>query len=252
MRKRDQHRSMESEPVSEHLPIVDEITRRGITRLCHFTRLSSLRHISHDSWLLSTTELNESNRTFHPTDPERYDRHPTHVCCSVQYPNLRYLRRLIESEPRHAQQWAILLLDPQLMARPNVEFCAVNASERSGTRVASGISAFKSMFDQQVHSYARSGNKSFQRSAQHLPSCPTTIQAEVLIPRGISSESITGVVVRSPTAVPIASALLDSDLTRGIPIQSDQRLFDCHAIEKRICRGKEIHLTTRITGGLNG
>ena len=232
--------------------ILNEVHRRRITRLCHFTRISSLRHIGETEGLLSTSALREMKQTFYPTDSERYDRHPTHVCCSIQYPNLRYLKRLIESDAAATPHWAILLLDPELLAQANTGFCPVNASERCGARVSAGLEAFQSMFAQRVHSYAGSGTKEFERSDRHLPSCPTTIQAEVLIPQRIPSNSIIGVVVSSPAALPIAATMLDSDTSRGIPVQSDPRLFNCNQIERRIYRGEEITLATRKAGDPNG
>ena len=243
---------MQSNELELNKSIFDEIHRRRITRLCHFTRISSLRHIGEAEGLLSTSALYETKRTFYPTDSERYDGHPTHICCSIQYPNLRYLKRLIESGAATTPHWAILLLDPELLARVDTGFCPVNASERSGARVSSGLEAFQSMFAQRVHSFARSGTKEFKRSDRHLPSCPTTIQAEVLIAERIPSNSITGVVVSSPAALPIAAAMLDSDTSRGVPVQSDPRLFNCNQIEQRIYRGEEIPLATREIGDPNG
>jgi len=229
-----------------------EIQQRGVSRLCHFTPIGSLRQITADGNLYSTAWLRERNPNFQGTDPERYDGYRDHVCCSVQYPNLRYLRRLLSADGEAANKWVILLLNPELVTETDTGFCVVNAAEQRGSRVARGFDAFKSMFSGQVVSYAGGGNRQFQRSQHHLPSCPTAIQAEVLIPQQIPNDVIIGAVVRSAAAVPVVSALLDSESTRGIPVQEERRMFDCEQIEQCISTGRELRLHTRQLGDCNG
>ena len=69
--------------------------QRGITRLCHFTPSRNLSHIAEDrTGILSAKHLLEAEKTiFNPTDLERLDGYPDHVCCSIQYPNAWYFKK---------------------------------------------------------------------------------------------------------------------------------------------------------------
>lgn len=74
--------------------IEEEATRRNITRLCHLTPFRNLLHIASGSGLRSVADLsNDERAVFDQQDLERYDNHPDHISCSIEYPNVWYLRR---------------------------------------------------------------------------------------------------------------------------------------------------------------
>lgn len=71
----------------------DLVVGRGVTRLCHLTPFVNLLQIAQGSSLRSVTELSQDHRAaFDQQDLERLDGHPDHISCSVQYPNVWYLR----------------------------------------------------------------------------------------------------------------------------------------------------------------
>ena len=67
----------------------DVLTNRGVTRLCHFTRLQKLCHIIEtEQGILATSAITFDTKDV--TDANRYDGELNHVCCSIQYPNSWY------------------------------------------------------------------------------------------------------------------------------------------------------------------
>src|ERR1700722_3216987 len=96
--------------------ILQQATQRGVTRLCHLTPLRNLVHIATTGALLSTAELTADERAaFDQQDLKRLDGHPDHICCSVQYPNIWYLRRKRwDATPLQKlfPAWVCLLIDP--------------------------------------------------------------------------------------------------------------------------------------------
>ena len=70
----------------------DILTTRGVTRLCHFTKLQNLTHIitSADGVLASSSIRQDTKNV---NDVARYDGELDFVCCSVQYPNSWFLKK---------------------------------------------------------------------------------------------------------------------------------------------------------------
>jgi hypothetical protein len=89
-----------------------EAKKRGITRLCHFTPARKLSHIAcGETGVLSTKRLREDERAvFDPTDLARLDRHETHICCSIEYPNAWYMDKARAKELLF-RDWVILLIN---------------------------------------------------------------------------------------------------------------------------------------------
>lgn len=175
--------------------IENEIKKRGISRLCHFTPSRNLQHIaSGKKGILSTASLLEDERaTFNATDLNRHDQKTTHICCSIEYPNAWYFDKARTAE-RIFPDWVILLIDPKYLLEPNVLFFPRNAAANYGSHAREGADGLLAMFAPQiVGAYGRS----FDRLPARLPSCPTDEQAEVLIPDRILPGDILGVAVIS-------------------------------------------------------
>ena len=113
--------------------------RRGISRLCHFTPTRNLVHIVTGSGgLLSTQRLNENERSaFNPTDLQRLDGFPDHVCCSIQYPNPWYFDAARRRE-RLFPDWVVLLIDPRCIWQDGTKFSVGNAATGMGGSVREG------------------------------------------------------------------------------------------------------------------
>ena len=69
----------------------DILLSRGVTRLCHFTKLQSLTHIiSSEQGVLASGSICQDTKN--ANDTARYDGELDFVCCSVEYPNSWFLK----------------------------------------------------------------------------------------------------------------------------------------------------------------
>lgn len=167
---------------------------RGITRLCHFTPSRNLVHIAtQGQGILSTKHLRADERAvLNPTDLERLDGYPDHVCCSIQYPNAWYFEKAQNREPLF-RDWVVLLISARYLWLAGTKFSPRNAAASRGDRVRSGTEAFEALFAPAV---AGAYGKTFRRSGSCPSWRPTDEQAEVLVPDRIQREDILGFVVR--------------------------------------------------------
>lgn len=175
--------------------IQQAVRSRGITRLCHFTPSRNLAHIVEDpSGILASRHLEENEEAvFNPTDLERLDGFPDHVCCSIQYPNAWYFRQARRQE-RLFLDWVVVLIDARYLWRAGTKFCPRNAAAEHGRLIREGAEAFESLFAETVQG---AGGRTFTRY-QHQPAfLPTDEQAEVLIPDQIQRQDVMGIVVRN-------------------------------------------------------
>lgn len=172
-----------------------DVTRRGITRLCHFMQSRKLPHVLADiQALLPTQELRDRYPdVLDVTDTERYDGHLSHVCCSIQYPNPWYFRT-IQNRDTLFRDWVIVCLDPALLWERDTLFSPRNAAAQGGTLLRAGWQGWQALFASHVIG-ARGQTRS--RTPHMLVCCPTDDQAEALIPDAIPQHSITAVVVTS-------------------------------------------------------
>ena len=169
-----------------------EAEDRGITRLCHFTPSRNLAHVASDPrGLLASRHLEADEKAvFNPTDVERFDGHPDHLCCSIQYPNTWYFRTARGKE-RLFRDWVVVFIKSHHLWRIGTKFCPRNAAAGYGSSVGEGSAAFRGLFAQSVE-----GNRTYTRG-QHRPAfLPTDDQAEVLVPDVIRHDDVIGVAVR--------------------------------------------------------
>jgi len=169
--------------------------RRGVTRLCHLTPFQNLIHIARGEGLRSTLELAADDRAaFTQQDLERLDGHPDHISCSIEYPNVWYLRqRRRRATPLQKlfPDWVCVLIKPHHLWREDTLVCFRNAAASSGAYVDSGPTAFEAMY---ADSAVGSGGRTYNRGAKP-ESCPTDDQAEVLVAKQIPLADADRVVV---------------------------------------------------------
>lgn len=175
--------------------IEQEVKRRGINRLCHFTPSRNLVHIlTGETGILATKHLQESERNvFTPTDLERWDRHEGYICCSVQYPNAWYFAKAQVNE-KLFKDWVVLLIDPKYLWQDGVRFCPRNAAAGGGIYVTDGFTGFLSLFADRVEG---AYGKVRLRQPNHPLCCPTDDQAEVLVPDQIELADILAIGVQT-------------------------------------------------------
>ena len=170
------------------------VRRRGITRLCHFTPSRNLAHIAEDpSGILASQHLKEDEKAvFNPTDLERFDGYPDHVCCSIQYPNAWYFS-CARGQERLFLDWVVLLVDARYLWRTGTKFCPRNAAAQHGNLIREGAEAFESLFAETVQG---TGGRTFTRYPHQPAFLPTDEQAEVLVPDQIHRQDVLGLAVR--------------------------------------------------------
>jgi hypothetical protein len=181
--------------MSDTAAIQKDIKQRGITRLCHFMQSRKLSHVlTQTQALLPTQQL----RDRHPdvldvTDEERYDGHLNHVCCSIQYPNSWYFRKIHDRDPLFTD-WVIVYLNPALVWERETLFSPRNAAAQGGALLQPGWQGWQALFASQV---TGAYGQTRTRTARMLNCCPTDDQAEVLAPDAIPQHYITAVVVKT-------------------------------------------------------
>ena len=127
---------------------------------------------------------------FNPTDSERLDGFPGHVCCSIQYPNAWYFR-ISRDQERLFKDWVVLLIAPHYLWHTGTKFCPRNAAAEHGRLVGDGADAFEGLFAETVE-----GRWTFRREPGHPAFLPTDEQAEVLIPDHVERQDVIGIAVR--------------------------------------------------------
>ena len=164
--------------------IYKEITKRNITRLCHFVHTNVLLHIlNNNEGVKAVNFINQD--VLIQNDKLRLDGKTEYINCSVQYPNWWYLRRVKDNNPIFSD-WAILFIDPIVATIETTQFCKVNAATRYGAYIYKGVEAFREMFSANV------GRQN--RTIDMLQNAPTDDQAEVLVYESIPVSMIKGIV----------------------------------------------------------
>lgn len=179
--------------------IREDVRRRGITRLCHFTPARKLMNMLHETQaILPTSELLEHHRhLLDSTDEKRLDGRLDHISCSVQYPNAGYFQKVRNDNPNFPD-WVILALSPRLLWERPVLFCPRNASAERGGLQQPGWGGWQLIFQPSVRG---AGGQDFTRGLQMPHNCPTDNQAEVLVPGRIPLSDITAIILPSQQAL---------------------------------------------------
>lgn len=167
----------------------DILTARGVTRLCHFTKLQSLTHIiTMAEGILASSSIRQDTKNV--IDAARYDGELDYVCCSVEYPNSWFLKKAMQNNTDEIfRDWVVLYIDLSILNFRNVKFCPCNASKSHGLYINECVEDVESIFATSVPTFG------YPRSPKMLDSCPTDGQAEILIRDSIPRECIIGIAV---------------------------------------------------------
>ncbi len=174
--------------------ICQEVQRRGITRLCHFTQSRKLYSILVSGLLSRSLLEDEFSDLLTPTDMERFDKRLDYISCSIEYPNTWYLKIAQKNNPEKQlfNDWVVLYLSVDLIWAPKTLFSPCNAAYSGGRLLQPGYDSFKKLFERVVHC-----KQPRIRPNGMLPCCPTDDQAEVMIYQCIHPEYIWGIAVES-------------------------------------------------------
>ena len=211
-----------------------EMRERGITRLCHFTSIRALERIVEDQAIHDRKTLEARDARYVFNDPYRHDGRRSHICLTIEHPNVIMMKRLRDDAPS-PREFVVLCVQPTEMARPGVLFSRLNAASDSGALLTAGEAGFKQLY---VH---QPGPRPVVRDDTHAPSCPTDIQAEVLIPGPIPLSSILGVVMSSNENVDYVRQVLSSHVP-ATPVVYQPDFFSYERVTSAIWRGTVIDL----------
>ena len=167
----------------------DILVVRGVTRLCHFTKLQNLTHIiTSEGGVLASNSIRQDTKNVN--DTARYDGELDSVCCSVQYPNSWFLKKAMQNNLNKIfKDWVVLYIDLAILKYKNAKFCPCNASKANGAYIEGNMDNIDSIFSASVSTF------DYPRSAKMLSCCPTDGQAEILIENNIPREYIQGIAV---------------------------------------------------------
>ena len=154
----------------------EEIERRGITTLYHFTNWSNIGSIAQRG-LVSRQKLVNEGVEFEYNDENRLERCEDAVCVSIGHPNGRMLYKLTQTCPD--ETFVVLELKPEILLN-DCAFCPKNAASIGPrSRSLTSVQDFRNMF--------RDENADL----------PADEQAEVLMFEDIPVSAITGVYFRN-------------------------------------------------------
>ena len=167
-----------------------EIKRRGITRLIHFTTTINLLGIYESGFLYSRKELEDLDINMTDildyiqfNDQIRYD-DKTYINLSIERPNSYLFRRFINNTKDIPYiSWCVLSIDPKYIYEQGTLFSVTNAANRHNQKVV-GISGdflkFQMMFADRLPIVTSRTERIVERTG--LPAAYTTHeQAEVLV-----------------------------------------------------------------------
>lgn len=189
---------------------------RGSTRLCHFTRFQNLPHIlASEKGILASNMLKDEWKVVN--DKERYDGATDHVCCSIEYPNVKFLYSAKKRNPDPIfDEWVIICISLDILDNRELKFSPSNAAKGCGRHIFDDENQINKLFNTTVFEVTRKLNL--------LECCPTDIQAEILVKNNIPKEYICGIIVSNKDMANRVTAVIKSK-------QLDIPVYICEEIE---------------------
>ncbi len=187
----------------------DILLSRGVTRLCHFTKLQSLTHIiSSEQGVLASGSICQDTKN--ANDTARYDGELDFVCCSVEYPNSWFLKSARSSNYDSIfNDWTVLYIYLDILKEKRIKFSPCNASRGRGAYINEDEDEIESIFF---------NSDRYPRTPQMLPACPTDGQAEILIADNIPRRFIKGIALGNEDVAKRVYAMLKMCDMTHIPL----------------------------------
>lgn len=188
----------------------DKLVARGVTRLCHFTKLQSLAQIvSSGAGILPSNSIRSDIKNV--TDKARYDGELECVCCSVEYPNSWFLQKaMTNNTDKVFRDWLTIYINLDILKVNDAKFCPCNASTDCGRYITNDINK---LFEDSIRC-----KRFYCRTPSMLDCCTTDGQAEVLIKNGIPRDYIIGFAVGSQNMAGRVYAMLKTCNVQQVPI----------------------------------
>lgn len=169
--------------------VCEILSARGVTRLCHFTKLSNFTQIiTSPEGILASSSIRQDIKDV--TDTARYDGELDYVCCSVEFPNSWFLKKSIQmNTDKIFKDWVVLYINPKILNVKEAKYCPCNASKEFGKYICNRMETIASIFDERLATF------SYARTEKMLFCCPTDGQAEILIKDNIPRDYFSGIAV---------------------------------------------------------
>ena len=188
------------------------LKKRGVSRLCHFTKLQSLTHIlATEEGIVASGSIQQDTKNIN--DSVRYDGELDHVCCTVEYPNSWFLKSAITANvDKVFRDWVVLCIDLEVLLVRKAKFCECNASTAHGRYIKDNFELVDQIFAERVASFC------YPRTSSMLPCCPTNGQAEILIQDNIPRQYISKIIVGNDNVAKQVYAMQKVYSISNIPI----------------------------------
>lgn len=206
------------ETKADHKEFQEEISKRGIDWLIHFTPTINLLSIFEQEKLLSRSLLEKFDRDQFDifdyvefTDDIRFD-DKSYINLSIQHPNTFLFNRFIQKTAPHLHiTWCVLKIDPKYIYAKNTLFSVTNAANSHNKRnvgVTGDLTKFKLLFAPSLTVVTSTRSRILQRGA--LASKYTTDeQAEVLVKDEIPIKDVLQVCFRNKADLASGKAALN-------------------------------------------
>jgi hypothetical protein len=183
---------------------------RGVTRLCHFTKVKSLVHIlTSEDGILATDYINQDVKQ--QNDMERYDNATDCVCCSLQYPNGWYWDQAKKRDSDQIfKEWCVLTINLDILKNARFRFCPCNSAYKSGSLIRNDVENISAIFDDP-------NIRMRYRPTTMLDCCPTDDQAEILVYKNIPLQFVNGIIIGNSETADNIGAILKT-IGKDLPI----------------------------------
>jgi len=193
--------------------IQEEVKKRKIKHIFHFTKISNLINIL-EYGLLPRATLDESSLEYQANDEVRSDFCLNASCLSVSFPNYKVFYSYRMSDK--AQEWVVLAFDPRVLWEKDCAFCYRNAASSEITCIPlehrKKPESFVGLFED-FPQYPK-------RSVLEInDSYPTNPQAEILVFEKIEMSYLQGLLFETPISMQTAQK------------KSVINTFSCHHIK---------------------
>ncbi len=177
------------------------LQKRGVTRLCHFTKVKSLVHIlTSEDGILATDFINQDIKQ--QNDMERHDNATNYVCCSIQYPNGWYWDLVKKRDDSQIfKEWVVLVIDLDILKNVKFHFSACNSAYKFGKYIRNDVTNISDVFNSPTI-------KMRYRPTSMLECCPTDDQAEILVYKNVPLRYISGIIVGNEESANNIGAIL--------------------------------------------
>lgn len=216
----------------DYLDFKNEIAKRGIAYLIHFTPTINLYSILENQELMSRARLESLDIEqfdildyIQFTDDIRYD-DKNYINLSLSAPNTFLFSKFRQkTKDDFTINWCVLKIEATHIYSKNTLFAITNAASNAAKKqfgITGDLEKFRMLFNEQLNINTFNGVRTLNRNGIH-PKYPTDVQAEILVRDNIPSENIIEVCFESEEKLAEAKAAMSSFDTSNFVV--DKEIF---------------------------